>query len=134
VRRRGPRSLPKRCDIKRLVSASLDNVELDSIVYSDGYTADKKLSLSVYHHRRIINQVEFADGKNHINGLENFRGYVKRRLTADHGGFKRSFKLISRERSFSFNLRDTKTRYTFSGPYFVLGHNSVIIPLFFCRF
>ena len=35
--------LPKRCDSKHLVGAILENIELDSIVYRDGYKADNKL-------------------------------------------------------------------------------------------
>jgi len=70
---------------------------LDSIVYSDGYTADKKLSLSVFHHRRINAREEFANGKNHINGIENFRGFAKRHLKAYHGGFKRNYRLLITE-------------------------------------
>jgi len=40
------------------------------------------------------------------NGLENFRGYAKRRLKAHHGGFKRNFSLFIREMEFSFNHRN----------------------------
>jgi len=42
----------------------------------------------------------------HIKGLENFRGYAERRLKADHGGFKRNFRLFIREMEFSFNHRN----------------------------
>ncbi|MBD3400564.1 MAG: IS1595 family transposase, partial [Candidatus Coatesbacteria bacterium] len=68
--------------------------------------AYNKLSLNGFPHKRISHQQDFADGRTHINGLENFRGYAKRRLKADHGGFKHSFGLLITERSFSFNHRD----------------------------
>ena len=57
--------LPKRCDSKHLVGAILENVELDSIVYSDGWKAYNRLSLNGFHHRRIKQQEEFANGKSH---------------------------------------------------------------------
>jgi len=83
--------LPKRCDSKHLVGAVLENVEL----YSDGWKADNRLSLNGFHHRRINHDKTLVDGKVPINGIENFRGYAKRRLKAYHGGFKRNFSLLS---------------------------------------
>ncbi|MBD3398781.1 MAG: hypothetical protein GF399_00430 [Candidatus Coatesbacteria bacterium] len=55
---------------------------LDSIVYTDGCKAYKQLSLNGFHHKRIDNQQDFADGRTHSNGIENFRGDAKRRLKA----------------------------------------------------
>jgi len=98
--------LPPNCSEKHLMGAILENVELDSIVYSDGWKAYNKLSLNGFHHRRINHQEEFANGKNHINGIENFWGYAKRRLKAYHGGFKRNFRLFIREMEFRFNHRN----------------------------
>ena len=87
--------LPKRCDSKHLVGAVLENVELGMIVNFDGWKADNKLSLNGFHHRRINHDKTLVDGKVPINGIENFRGYAKRRLKAYHGGFKRNFSLLS---------------------------------------
>ncbi|MBD3400317.1 MAG: IS1595 family transposase [Candidatus Coatesbacteria bacterium] len=67
-------SLPSNCSEKHLLGARLENVELDSSVYSDGRKAYNKLSLNGFHHKRVKHQDEFANGKVHINGLENFRG------------------------------------------------------------
>ncbi len=69
--------LPKRCDSKHLLGAILDNVELDSIVYSDGYKAYNRLSLNGIHHKRINHDKTLVDGKVHINGPESSRGYAK---------------------------------------------------------
>ncbi len=60
--------------------AELENVELDSIVYSDGWKAYNRLSLNGFHHKRINHDKTLVNGKVRINGLENFRGYAKRRL------------------------------------------------------
>jgi len=46
-------SLPPNCSEKHLLGAILENVELDSSVYSDGWKAYNKLSLNGFHHRRI---------------------------------------------------------------------------------
>ncbi len=80
--------LPKRCDSKHLAGAildNLDNVELGSIVYSDGWKVDNRLSLNGFHHKRINHDKTLVDGKVHINGPESSRGYAKslpRRLQA----------------------------------------------------
>ncbi|MBD3371112.1 MAG: hypothetical protein GF403_00160 [Candidatus Coatesbacteria bacterium] len=76
------------------------------MVYSGGWKAYNKLSLNGFHHRRINHDITLVDGKVHINGLESFQGYAKRRLKAYHGGFKRNFRLFIRERSFRFNHRN----------------------------
>ena len=49
---------------------------------------------------------EFADGKNHINGIESFWSYAKRRLEKFHGIPKITFKLHLKECEFRFNYRD----------------------------
>jgi len=47
----------------------LENVELDSIVYSDGWKAYNKLALKGFHHRRIDLQQDFTNGGISINGI-----------------------------------------------------------------
>ncbi len=80
--------LPERCDSKHLVGAVLDNlenVELDSIVYSDNWKAYNRLSLNGFQHKRINHEKALANGKVPINGPESSRGYAKslpRRLQA----------------------------------------------------
>lgn len=65
---------PSNCSEKHLPGAILKIVELDSIVYSDDWKAYNKLSINGFRHRWINHHNEFATGKNHINGLESFRG------------------------------------------------------------
>ena len=77
--------------------AGLEKLELDSIVYSDGWKAYNKLSLNGFLRRRINHDKTLVDGKVPVHCFENFRGYAKRRLKSDHGGFKRSFRLSIRE-------------------------------------
>jgi len=98
--------LPRRCDGEQLVGAIRANVELDSIVYTDSYSAYNRLSLKGFHHERVNHDQTFADGHSHINGIENFWGYAKRRLKVYHGGFKHNFHLFIREMEFRFNHRN----------------------------
>jgi len=98
--------LPKRCDSEHLVGAILDNVEVDSIVYTDCYSAYNKLSLNGFHHERINHSETMVEGRNHINGNENIWGYAKRRLKMYHGGYKSNFRLFIREMEFRFNHRN----------------------------
>jgi transposase len=72
--------LPPNCSQKHLLGAILENVELDSIVYSDGWRAYNKLSLNGFQHSRINHDKSLVDGKVPIHCIENFRGYAKRRL------------------------------------------------------
>jgi len=99
-------SQPPNCGEKHLLGAILENVELDSSVYSDGCKVCNRPSLNGFHHKRIYHDKTPVNGKVHINGLESFRGYAKHRLISDHGVLKRTFRLFIREGSFSFNHRN----------------------------
>ena len=44
----------------------------DSIVYTDSLSSYDKLDVSGFIHYRINHSKEFADRRNHINGIENF--------------------------------------------------------------
>lgn len=62
-----------------LQKAIKTNVMPDSIVYSDSYRAYNNLELEGFQHIRINHSELFAKGKAHINGIENFWGFAKRR-------------------------------------------------------
>ena len=80
-------------------------IKPDSIVYTDSFRAYNKLSLKGYKHYRINHSVEFAQGKNHINGIESFWGYCKMRLSKFYGLKKEEFLLHLKECEFRFNHR-----------------------------
>jgi len=82
------------------------NVEPQSWVYTDQLTAHNQIGLDGFHHERIDHSKVFATGRNHINGIENFWGFAKRRLKMYHGGFKKNFPLFMKEMEFRFNQRD----------------------------
>ena len=48
---------------------------------------------------------ELANGKNHINGIENFRGHAKHRLSRFKGIKKENFLLHLKECEFRYNTK-----------------------------
>ena len=64
------------------------------------------------HYRVKHSKNEFTNGKNHINGIENFWGYAKHRLSKFKGIKKENFLLHLKECEFRYNnSKDTKTFY-----------------------
>ena len=57
-----------------------DKIQPDSIVYSDGWWGYNALDVSEFKHYRINHSSLFAEGRNHINGIENFWNQAKRVL------------------------------------------------------
>jgi len=97
---------PKQLDKHTLQGAIKEHVEPQSWVYSDSYRAYDRLNLEGFHHIRICHDETFSSGKAHINGIENFWGFAKRRLKMYHGGYKKNFPLFIREMEFRFNHRN----------------------------
>lgn len=64
---------------------------LDSIVYTDCWTAYNAIDVTKFHHYRITHTELFADKHNHINGIENFWNQAKRTLRKYNGIPKESF-------------------------------------------
>ena len=60
------------------------------------------------HYRVHHGNNEFANGKRHINGIESFWSYAKRRLMKFHGIPKKTFYLHLKECEFRFNYRNQK--------------------------
>ena len=57
-----------------------------STIYTDGWKAYDGLILNGYEHYRIFHSHnEFARGKNHVNGIESFWAFTKRRLAKFNG-------------------------------------------------
>lgn len=99
---------PKRLDGATLRAAIKANVMPQSWVYSDSYRAYDRLDIEGFKHERINHSDSFANKRVHINGIENFWGFAKRRLKMYHGGFKKNFPLFIREMEFRFNRRNDK--------------------------
>jgi len=57
-----------------------------STINTDGWKAYDGLVLNGYiHHRVFHSKNEFARGKNHVNGIESFWSFTKRRLAKFNG-------------------------------------------------
>lgn len=75
----------------------------DSIVYSDCWRAYNVLDVSEFKHYRINHSKLFSDGKNHINGIENFWNQAKRHLRKFNGVPRQNFGLFLKECEWRFN-------------------------------
>ena len=75
----------------------------DSVVYTDSFRSYDALDVSQFHHVRINHSQEFARGRNHINGIENFWNQAKRILRKYNGVPRQSFPLFLKECEFRFN-------------------------------
>ena len=83
-------------------------IEPDSVVYTDCYRSYHALDVSDLYHERINHSALFANGKNHINGIENFWNQAKRVLRKYNGIPKESFPLFLKECEFRFNYGTPK--------------------------
>ena len=88
---------------KTLLPIIRQKIRPDSVVYSDGHPSYNVLDVSEFHHVRINHSEHFANGKNHINGIENFWNQAKRWLSRYNGIPRRSFPLFLKEVQFRFN-------------------------------
>ena len=76
-------------------------------VHSDGWKAYDGLILNGYDHYRVFHSAnEFARGKSHVNGIESFWSFAKRRLAKFNGLHSDSFILHLKESEFRFNHRN----------------------------
>ena len=83
-------------------------VSPDSIIHSDSWRGYNGLvDLGYKKHYRVYHGTdEFVRGKSHINGIESFWSFAKRRLMKFHGIPKSTFYLHLKECEFRFNYRN----------------------------
>ena len=78
-------------EAKDLIPIITKKVRLGSRVCSDTYRSYTGLAAAGYVHRTVEHKSkEYVRGKNHINGLEGFWGFLKRKL-ASKGGVRRIY-------------------------------------------
>ena len=84
-------------------------VDPDSVIHSDGWRGYNGLVDLGYkkHYRVNHGSDEFVQRKSHINGIESFWSYAKRRLAKFHGISDSTFYLHLKECEFRFNFRDS---------------------------
>ena len=87
-----------------------EQVKPDSIVYTDCYRSYNVLDVSEFSHFRINHCPHFAEGHNHINGIENFWRQAKRHLSKFNGIPKAHFDLYLKECERRFNNSEIKSQ------------------------
>jgi len=95
-----------------LLSILKEKVVPDSIVYSDSLPSYNALAVAGFRHLRINHSKLFAEGKNHINGIENFWSQAKRHLRKFNGVPKKHFPLFLKECEWRFNNPNPQTQLT----------------------
>ena len=101
----------KNCSTSELIPILSQYSELDSsTIYSDCWKAyDGLVDYGAKAHYRVKHSKnEFANGKNHINGIENFWGYAKHRLAKFKGIRKENFLLHLKECEFRYTTKTTQ--------------------------
>ncbi len=91
--------------IKKVVASGSD-------IYSDGWRSYDALAVYGYNHKKVKhteNELEREDGT-HINGVESYWSWVKRRLARFNGISKKDFQKHMLESEWRFNHRDTLSR------------------------
>ncbi len=78
-------------------------VRPDAVVYSDGYSSYGVLDVSGFRHVRVDKTRGCAQGRAHINGIENFWSQAKRHLRRYNGVPEPSFHLFLAECEWRFN-------------------------------
>src|SRR3989344_2355410 len=83
-------------------------VKKGSDIYTDGWRSYDALAVYGYNHKKVQHDKdEFAVGETHINGVESFWSYAKRRLTKFNGIRKQDFARYMLESEWRFNHRNT---------------------------
>lgn len=77
-----------------------------SNIYTDRWKSYDGLVVSGYKHHRINHSKQFVRSHNHINGIESFWSYVKRKMRKHNGIPKHKFYLYLKESEFRFNNRN----------------------------
>ncbi len=95
-------------DVKRetLIRIIRTRVIPKSVIYTDSWRSYDGLIIDGYRHYRINHQKQFAQNKkNHINGIESFWSYAKRKLVKHYGIPPKRFYYYLKEIEFRFNNR-----------------------------
>ena len=100
-------SVVKNCSKKELVPIIRGQVLSESEVLTDGWRAyDGLITYGYKHHRIHHSKNEFVRGKSHVNGIESFWSFTKRRMRKFNGIHKSKFLLHLKECEYRWNHRD----------------------------
>lgn len=99
-------SIVKNCTKAELMPIIRGNILEGSTIHTDGWKAYDGLILNGYKHYRVYHaKHEFVRGKSHVNGIESFWSFAKRRLAKFNGIPNRKFFIHLKECEFRFNHR-----------------------------
>ena len=100
-------NIVENCSKEALMPIIAGKILEGSTIHSDGWSAYDGLILNGYDHYRVFHSKnEFVRGKCHINGIESFWSYAKRRMTKFNGFADHKFFLHLKESEFRFNNRN----------------------------
>jgi len=99
-------SIVKNCSRAELMPIIKGMILEGSEINTDGWKAYDGLVLNGYDHYRVFHSKdEFVRGKSHVNGIESFWSFTKRRLAQFNGLRDEMFYLHLKESEFRFNNR-----------------------------
>lgn len=95
------------CSKATLQGIMRGRIDAGTVIHSDGWRGyDGLVDIGFDKHYRVHHgENEFANGERHINGIESFWSYAKRRLAKFNGVPKHTFFYISKKPTFRFNHR-----------------------------
>jgi len=100
-------NIVKKCSKKQLMPIIQGKALEGSTIHSDGWRAYDGLILNGYTHYRVHHSSnEFVRGKSHVNGIESFWSYAKRRLAKLNGVRSDYFHIHLKECEWRWNTRD----------------------------
>ena len=92
------------CSKAQLMPIIQGNILEGSTIHTDGWKAYDGLILNGYDHHRVYHSHdEFSRGKCHVNGIESFWSFAKRRLAKFNGLTDENFYLHLKECEWRFN-------------------------------
>jgi len=102
-------TIVKKCSREQLMPVIEGKILEGSTIHTDGWRAYDGLILNGYDHYRVYHSHdEFSRGKSHVNGIESFWSFAKRRLSKFNGLTDEKFNLHLKECEFRWNIRDKK--------------------------
>jgi transposase-like protein len=97
-------NIVKNCKKEQLMPIIEGKVLEGSTIYSDGWKSYDGLILNGYDHYRVYHsEDEFVRGKAHVNGIESFWSYTKRRLAKFNGLTDEMFNIHLKESEWRWN-------------------------------
>ena len=92
------------CSKEQLLPIIQGKILEGSTIHTDGFKSYDALVVNGYDHYRVFHSHnEFVRGKSHINGIESFWSFTKRRLSQFNGVSHHTFYLHLKESQFRFN-------------------------------